>query len=93
MLDLGAAPYIVTSALVARGYAVTVNGLPMPPREPRGKLELHIQGAMHQLPLALFDVERPFPLDDTTFDCVIAGEIFEHMYRQPWVMLSETWRV
>jgi SAM-dependent methyltransferase len=93
VLDLGAAPFIVTSSLVSLGYDVTVNGLPIRELDVHGELELGICGSTRRLPVELFDVEGVFPLPDNMFDCVIAGEIFEHLNRQPWAMLSESWRV
>jgi 2-polyprenyl-3-methyl-5-hydroxy-6-metoxy-1,4-benzoquinol methylase len=93
VLDLGAAPYIVTTTLAYRGYEVTSNGLPMDGLDTTGTLTIHAGSSQQTVPLTMFDVEEPFPLESETFDCVVAGEIFEHLYRQPWKLLSESRRV
>jgi SAM-dependent methyltransferase len=93
VLDLGAAPYITTSTLVAHGYAVVANGIPIPGLAKHGELHLGINGATHRVSIELFDAEGAYSLDDEAFDCVVAGEIFEHLNRQPWKLLSESWRV
>jgi SAM-dependent methyltransferase len=93
VLDLGAAPYIVTSTLAAHGYEVTANGLPITGLDSRGKLNLQFADSTKSIPLVLFDAEGPYPFEDESFDCVVAGEIVEHLIRQPWSLLSESWRV
>lgn len=92
-LDLGASPYIVTAALLERGWNVTANGLPISNYGTAGTITIRYPDSSERTAhLSLFDVESPFPVPDNAFDAVIAGEIFEHLYRQPWFMLSEAWR-
>jgi SAM-dependent methyltransferase len=92
-LDLGASPYIVTAALLERGWNVTANGLPISNYGTAGSITIRYADSSELTAhLSLFDVESPFPLPDNAFDAVIAGEIFEHLYRRPWFMLSEAWR-
>jgi len=41
-----------------------------------------------------FDAELDrYPYDDSTFDCVLACEIFEHFLHDPMHMLAESWRI
>lgn len=92
-LDLGAAPYILTAALLERGFAVTANGLPIGGYPTDGTLRIaYRDGNARSARLTLSDVEEPFPLPSESFDVVVAGEIFEHLYRRPWALLSEAWR-
>jgi SAM-dependent methyltransferase len=93
VLELGAAPYLLTTALVQAGYRVTANGLPVTTQPTSGVLL--IKGAdpnVWRMPVRLFDLEEAFPLADASFDMIVAGEVFEHLYRQPWIMLHEAHR-
>jgi SAM-dependent methyltransferase len=92
-LELGAAPYLMTTAMLQAGYEVTVNGLPVDnyPREGSLVVNDEVCGE-RRLTAQLFDIEERFPFDDESFDIVVAGEVFEHLYRQPWVMLHEAHR-
>ena len=91
VLDLGAAPYILTASLLGLGYEVTVSGLPFED-ESDGTAAIRVAGREHACPLYLFDVEDVFPLPAGAFDVVVAGELLEHLYRRPWSMLAEAWR-
>jgi 2-polyprenyl-3-methyl-5-hydroxy-6-metoxy-1,4-benzoquinol methylase len=92
VLDLAAAPYILDAALLTTGYDVTLTGLPFG-QGLRGIASLTVDGTTHECRLDLFDVEvESFPYPDAFFDVVVAGEIFEHLNRQPWQLLAETWR-
>lgn len=93
VLELGAAPYLLTASMVAAGHRVTANGLPTAAFAQRSSLTLRMNEKSSRIPLVLFDVEEPFPFEDESFDLVVAGEIFEHLVRQPWMMLSESSRV
>jgi SAM-dependent methyltransferase len=92
VLELAATPYILSAALLDAGYDVTLNGLPVD-SETTGAAVLDVNGRRYECALALFDAEDDFPFGDARFDVVVAGEIFEHLYRRPWHMLSEAWRV
>jgi SAM-dependent methyltransferase len=92
-LELGAAPYLLTASLVSAGFEVTANGLPTTEFGPLASLSLRMNGRHAEIPLLFFDAEEPFPVGDGSFDLVVAGEIFEHLVHQPWVMLSESNRV
>jgi SAM-dependent methyltransferase len=93
VLELGAAPYLLTASMVAAGHRVTANGLPNPAFAERSSLTLSMNGKSFEIPLVFFNAEEPFPLEDESFDLVVAGEIFEHLARRPWTMLSESCRV
>ena len=93
VLELGAAPYLLTASMVSTGYSVTANGLPTPEFAERSTLTLSVNGTDAEIPLVFFDAESSFPLEDESFDLVVAGEIFEHLFRKPWEMVSESWRV
>jgi SAM-dependent methyltransferase len=92
VLDLAAAPYILDATLLAAGYDVALTGLPFGEGE-RGVARFTIEGTTYECRLDLFDVEvDSFPYADASFDVVVAGEIFEHLNRQPWQLLAEAWR-
>jgi SAM-dependent methyltransferase len=92
-LELGAAPFILTAQLLDAGLRMTANGLPIAGQPDAGSVTIETGTGAHEVPLHLFDAEEPFPFADGSFDVVVAGEVFEHLYRQPWVMLVEAWRV
>lgn len=92
VLELAAAPYIFTAALLTNGYDVSVTGLPFGAGPEGGTAVFAIGGERYESPLALFDVEEAFPFPDESFDIVVAGEILEHLYRRPWSLLAEAWR-
>jgi SAM-dependent methyltransferase len=93
VLELGAAPYFLTTSMLAAGLDVTANGLPTEEFSKEATLTLRTNARQTEIPLLFFDAEQPFPLGSETFDLVVAGEIFEHFLRQPWVMLSESNRI
>jgi SAM-dependent methyltransferase len=92
-LDLGAPPYLVTATLLQGGFDVTANGLPIGGYETAGTLRVrYTDGSERQARLSLFDAEGVFPHPSEAFDLIVAGEIFEHLYRQPWMLFAEAWR-
>lgn len=93
LLEIGAAPYILTAGLADSGFDLTVNGLPVGGAATAGELRLETQLGVYSAPLHLFDAEDDFPFETEAFDVVVAGEVFEHFYRQPWAFLSECRRV
>ena len=92
-LELGAAPYLLTASLVNAGFDVTANGLPTAEFGAAAALHLSMNGTDVEIPLLFFDAEQSFPLEDGSFDLVVAGEIFEHFLYQPWMMMAESNRV
>jgi SAM-dependent methyltransferase len=92
VLDLASTPYILDAALLRDGFEVSLNALPFGDAR-SGTAILTVDGSAHECPLDLFDVETDrFPYDDGSFDAIVAGEIFEHLYLQPWHLLREAWR-
>jgi SAM-dependent methyltransferase len=91
VLELGAAPYLFTAMLLEAGFEVTAGGLPFGDTT-EGTVEIRAAGESWSVPLWLFDAEERFPFDSEAFDVVVAGELFEHLYRQPWMLLAESWR-
>jgi SAM-dependent methyltransferase len=90
-LEVGAAPYILTSALLEDGFDMTVANMPIGEPE-RGTAILQVGDVEHACPLLLQDVEDGLPFADEQFDLIVAGEIIEHFFRQPWRFIAEAWR-
>ncbi|HVX19870.1 MAG TPA: methyltransferase domain-containing protein [Acidimicrobiales bacterium] len=91
VLELGAAPYIVTAEFLDRGMEVTANGLPFDGVTSL-MARLTVAGRVYQVPIDLFDAEMGLPYANESFDVIVAGELFEHFYRKPWYFLAESWR-
>jgi SAM-dependent methyltransferase len=92
LLEIGSAPYILTAALVRAGFDVTANGLPVAGDHDTGSVTIETADRTTSVPLRFFDAESEFPFPDASFDVIVAGEIFEHLYRQPWMMFWEARR-
>jgi SAM-dependent methyltransferase len=86
ILEVGAAPFILTLALAREGFEVTAVDLD-PSRFERAISE-------HGLQVAKCDIEtEALPFPDASFDTVILNEVFEHLRINPVFTLREVRRV
>lgn len=88
LLDVGVFPGHLAALARARGYAVCgISNEEMTEGFRR-------RAAAAGIPLAQVDIEvEPFPHPDLTFDAVLCCEIIEHLYRNPFAVLGEIFRV
>ena len=86
ILEVGAAPYLLTEALREGGRRVTA--VDLDPERFRPAIDAL------DLDVVACDIERdPLPLGDDTFDLVIFNEVFEHLRINPIAVVEELRRV
>ena len=86
VLEVGAAPFILTLALARQGYGVSAVDL-----DP-SRFDAAI--AEHRLPVVACNIEtEALPFPDASFDAVILNEVLEHLRINPVLALREVRRV
>ncbi len=88
LLDVGVFPGHFAALAIAQGYSVDGLG-----NEEMSDRFLN-RAATNNVRTHTVDIEcELFPADDDTYDVVVCTEIIEHLYRNPFHMLSESFRV